>query len=162
MKEYEYNRKLAVEYALRYSLNYNPKYYDFTKIGGDCTNFMSQCIFAGTDTMNFTRETGWYYITLNSRSPAWTSVYYLYKFLVNNKSIGPYGEVTDIDNIEPGDIVQLNTSENDFHHSVIVSDIINGKIFVCAHTYDVMNKPLFDYDIKEIRPIHILGYRKWV
>ena len=47
-----YDRRRAVEYALRWALSRNPEYYDFEDIGGDCTNFVSQCLFAGCGVMN--------------------------------------------------------------------------------------------------------------
>ena len=33
-----YNRQLAVEYAHRWAYDRNPKYYNFSGIGGDCAN----------------------------------------------------------------------------------------------------------------------------
>lgn len=161
MKNSEYDRNSAVDYALKWALSRNPEYYDFQNIGGDCTNYISQCIYAGTDTMNFTKNTGWYYINLEKRAPAWTSVNFLYQFLTTNMGPGPFGEVTDLDNIELGDIIQLKTIQDYYHHSCIVTRKNNDKIFVCAHSYDVINKPLFSYNIKDLRPIHIEGYRNY-
>ena len=43
--EIPYDRKAAVEYADYWAYRRNPKYYAFDDIGGDCTNFVSQCIF---------------------------------------------------------------------------------------------------------------------
>ena len=42
----EYDRARAVEYARRWALARNPLFLDFTGLGGNCTNFVSQCIFA--------------------------------------------------------------------------------------------------------------------
>ena len=53
MKTYEYRRDLAVEYAHRWANGRNPRYLDFEKFGGDCTNFASQCLFEGSDAMNY-------------------------------------------------------------------------------------------------------------
>ena len=39
-----YNRARAVEYAQRWALSRNPLFYDFTGGGGNCTNFVSQCL----------------------------------------------------------------------------------------------------------------------
>ena len=50
----------------------NPKYYNFQNIGGDCTNFASQVLYAGSGIMNYTPTFGWYYINVNDRAPAWT------------------------------------------------------------------------------------------
>ena len=40
-----YRRQQAVAYAHYWAYRRNPSYYDFEAIGGDCTNFVSQCIF---------------------------------------------------------------------------------------------------------------------
>lgn len=42
--EQKYNREKAVEYADKYYADYNSKYKDCNGIGGDCTNYVSQCI----------------------------------------------------------------------------------------------------------------------
>ena len=55
-----YLRGRAVAYAERWALSRNPLFYDFAGVGGDCTNFVSQCILAGCCTMNFTPTYGWY------------------------------------------------------------------------------------------------------
>ena len=87
-----YNRFAAVNYAHRWAYGRNPMFYDYENIGGDCTNFASQCILAGGGVMNYTPTWGWYYINANEKAPAWTGVEYLYRFLVRkNSSIGPVG-----------------------------------------------------------------------
>ena len=78
MVEFEYNRALAVEYAKRWALSRNPEYYDYSNIGGDCTSFISQCVFAGSGVMNYTPDFGWYYIDANNKSPSWTGVNFFY------------------------------------------------------------------------------------
>ena len=62
----EYNRANAVAYAKKWAYGRNPKYYDFSDLGGDCTNFASQCIYAGSGVMNYTPTYGWYYISVNN------------------------------------------------------------------------------------------------
>ena len=73
-----YNRMRAIEYAKRWALSRNPLFFDFTEIGGNCTNFVSQCIFAGAPVMNYTKTFGWYYIDQGNRAPAWSGVDELY------------------------------------------------------------------------------------
>ena len=74
MRIMEYNREAAVAYARRWAFSRNPAYYNFDALGGDCTNFASQCLFAGCGVMNYTPDLGWFYNSLNSRSAAWTGV----------------------------------------------------------------------------------------
>ena len=49
-----YDREAAVEYANKWAYGRNPRFYDFSQLGGDCTNFASQCIYAGSGIMNYT------------------------------------------------------------------------------------------------------------
>ena len=70
--ELPYDREAAVFYARKWAYARNPRYYNFDDLGGDCTNFASQCIYAGCGVMNFTPTFGWYYIDINQRSPSWT------------------------------------------------------------------------------------------
>lgn len=107
MRILEYDRQAAFEYAKKWAFRRNPRYYNFEKIGGDCTNFASQCIYAGAKVMNFTPTFGWYYISINNRAPAWTGVEYLFNFLTGNDAEGPFAEETALNKLEVGDIVQL-------------------------------------------------------
>ncbi|MDE7264705.1 MAG: amidase domain-containing protein [Clostridia bacterium] len=160
MEIIEYNRQAAGEYAKKWAFGRNPAFYDFSNIGGDCTNFASQCIYAGAGVMNFTPTFGWYYLSVNDRTPSWTGVEFLYNFLVGNEGAGPFAEVIPIDKLEVGDIVQLGRATGDFYHSPVVVRNDNGKIYVAAHTYDAYNKPLSSYSFAQARGIHILGVRK--
>ena len=58
MNNLKYNRLKAVEYAKRWAYKRNPKYYNFDEIGGDCTSFISQCIYEGSGIMNYTKDFG--------------------------------------------------------------------------------------------------------
>ncbi|MFZ5967997.1 MAG: amidase domain-containing protein [Bacillota bacterium] len=162
---YLYDRNAAIVYAKTWALGRNKRYTDFEKMGGDCTNFASQVIFAGGCPMNYSRY-GWYFNSLRDRAPAWTSVKHLYQFLTSSKAIGPQGIETDIHGIEVGDIVQLNFGHDEiFDHSPVVIEIKSGKralnkIMIAAHSIDRINYPLSNYLFDKIRFIHILGYRK--
>ncbi len=160
MRILEYDRQAAFEYAKKWAFRRNPRYYNFEKIGGDCTNFASQCIYAGAKVMNFTPTFGWYYISINNRAPAWTGVEYLFNFLTGNDAEGPFAEETALNKLEVGDIVQLGTAAGDFYHSPVVVAVRQGRIYVAAHTYDAFMKPLSSYIFARARGIHILGVRK--
>lgn len=160
MPTIDYDRHAAVAYAKRWAFGRNPAFYDFSAIGGDCTNFASQCIYAGAGVMNFLPVTGWFYRSANDRTASWTGVEYLYRFLTQNDGAGPFAEETPLSRLEIGDIVQLERETGDFYHSPVVVGFSRGQILVAAHSYDAWNKPLFSYSFARARGIHILGVRK--
>ena len=152
-----YNRQKVYEYAKKWAYGRNPKYYNYDPVGGDCTNFASQCIYAGCNQMNYSKNNGWYYINGNNKSPSWTGVEFLYNFLTSNKEIGPKGEKTDISNLEIGDIIQLSFNGNSFSHTLVViqngTDIYNT--LISAHTYDAFGKNVAEYGFEKYRCVHI-------
>ena len=157
----EYDRLKAVEYAKKWALKRNPMYFDFNDLGGDCTNYASQCLYAGSGVMNFTPTFGWYYINAEERTASWTGVEYFYNFLVGNvKGDGPFGREIDLDEVKIGDFVQLGRATGDFYHTPIVTGFRRGHILVCAHTYDALDRPLSTYSYDKIRCIHIEGVRQ--
>ena len=160
MREIIYNRAAAVAYARRWAMDRNPAYYDFSNLGGDCTNFASQCIYAGARVMNYTKVLGWYYRTTGDRTASWSGVEYLHQFLVNNRSVGPYGHLVSKSEVKPGDIVQLGTYDGNFYHSPVIIDV-EPVILVAAHSYDTVDKPLTGYFYEVARFIHIDGVRTW-
>lgn len=159
----EYNREKAVEYAHKWAFERNPAYYNFEGIGGDCTNFISQCIHAGGAPMNYTKDVGWYYSSPNNRSAAWSSVHYLYKFLTTNKGVGPYGKEAPITNAEIGDVIQLSFDGNIFAHSLFIVSITDqyglSAIRTATHSFNADNRPVSTYNFELLRLIHIEGIR---
>ena len=149
-----YDRENAVNYAKKWALSRNLEYLNYDNLGGDCTNFVSQCLFAGIVQMNF-RGYGWYYIDGNNKSPSWTGVRFLYEFLINNRIDGPKGRLVTREQIEIGDVIQLSFKDGVFGHSLIISSLDEECIRVCAHTIDSKDRLLDTYNYQEIRYIKI-------
>lgn len=159
-----YNRIAAVEYAHRWAYFRNPDYLDFSNLGGNCTNYASQSIYAGSGVMNFTPVFGWYYITSSDRTASWTGVQYLYNFLTQNTGVGPWATDSPVESMVPGDVVQLAIDREVFHHTPVVVEIRGDvpsveNIYVAANSYDADCRPLSSYDFKSIRFLHIEGVR---
>ena len=110
--------------------------------------------------MNYNKIYGWYYNNANDKSPSWTGVEFLYKFLISNKQKGPIGEISSKDKARVGDIVQLSFDGIKFAHSIIIVGIENNKIFGASHTFDSYYKDLDSYIYKKARFIHINGVLK--
>ena len=70
-----FNSNNAIAYARKYALEYNSNYIDFNDMGGDCTNFISQCLYAGGIPLSST----W-----TPYSNTWLRVNELRNYLINN------------------------------------------------------------------------------
>ena len=164
--EKPYDRERAVNYAETWALRRNPLFLNFAGRGGDCTNFTSQCLLAGSCTMDFTPDFGWYYVSSENRAPAWTSVDYFYDFIteqpvfaMENRGIGPFGREVRAREIEVGDFIQLADEEGEYYHTLIIMGFEPNDILICAHTDDALNRRLSTYNYTSLRFIHIDGVR---
>ncbi|MDD3346275.1 amidase domain-containing protein [Oscillibacter sp.] len=158
----DYDRTAAVLYAHEWAYGRNPRFYDYENLGGDCTNFTSQCIFAGCGVMNFTPTFGWYYIDSDQKAPSWTGVPYLWNFLVRKGvSIGPVGQPCALEDLRPGDLIQLSFKGEEFQHTPIVvsvgTPVTPETVRLAAHSYDADNRPLSTYEYRKSRFLHITG-----
>lgn len=181
-----YNRTAAVYYAASYptyghrNLAYKSMYFR-DGYGGDCTNYVSQILYAGAPKMNNTgvKGTGWWYNTKGTISPpiantnddtfsnSWSVVSYMFSFLTTNTSHGPYGIKTTICGILPGDVIQLNNGVQWFHEVVLQENLhidyncsnpVNYVII--GHDTDRFKYPLTYYTaLYKLRYIHIMGWR---
>jgi len=156
-----YNREAALAYAAQWWGGRNPQYFAFDKLGGDCTNFVSQCIYAGSSIMNYTPTFGWYYKNGNAKAPAWTGVPYLFNFLTRqDKSVGPFGHKADWVDMEVGDVIQLSFGGKEWRHTLLVVGVgADGTPMVAAHDDNAWMRRLDEYDFQICRMIHIDGVR---
>lgn len=161
MRSLDYNRNKAIEYAKKWALTRNPQYFDFHGIGGDCTNFASQCIYSGAGVMNYTKDYGWYYISPNNRSAAWSGVQYLYRFLTTNESVGPIGRNAELSKIQLGDVLFLSNGQRLYHTLVVSGFDTDGEILICAHTVDSYMRRLDSYMYYSAFPVHIEKVNTW-
>ncbi len=162
-----YNRERALAYARRWAFDRNPLFYNFTEIGGDCTNFVSQALLAGSCVMNYTPDFGWYYRTVEDRAPAWTGVPFFWQYMTAaphfvsaGGDTGPFGEeVASADALTVGDVVQLADEQGTFYHTLLVSGKREGELLMAAHSIDAFDRPLSEYRYTSARYLHILGVR---
>ncbi|MDD4773738.1 MAG: amidase domain-containing protein [Eubacteriales bacterium] len=155
----EYNRSRAVDYAQKWALSRNPAYLNFKGLGGDCTNFISQCVYAGSGQMNYTPTFGWYYISSGNRAPAWTGVAYFFNFMTSNKGVGPFAAEVQASDVQMGDIIQLGRGDGVFYHTLIITGYTRWTPLVSTHTDDSLDRGLDTYNYQRIRYLHILGVR---
>ena len=156
-----YNRKDAVHYAHIWWNKRNPNFPNFDGLGGDCTNFISQCLYVGGIQM-LTSQKGWFCHSLSNRSPSWSGVNEFFSFATSNSSsFGVRAKQVAMQDLEIGDVIQLRQNKTHFNHSLLVTKISNpaspSGIFVTCHTIDSIDRPLDDYLFQDIRYLKILN-----
>ncbi len=158
--ERRYNRLNALRYAFEWATGRNPLFMNYTGLGGDCTNFVSQCLLAGCCRMNYTPVFGWFYIDGDNRTASWTGVEFFYNFLVGNEGVGPYASEVEEEGVQISDIVQLQNDAGDYYHTLFVCGFsADGEILVAAHSDDSLNRPLSSYNYAAARFLHVEGVR---
>jgi hypothetical protein len=187
-----YNRNSAVAYSRQWATAqrpYNPKYYDFTDFGGDCTNFVNQAIHESSNAemvfggVHGFGQLGWYFYSNSDYANAWTQVQALFELITQywvwprpgiddpEGPGGPEGCPMDFYQVYEGDLIQYDwTNDGSWDHSVIIVrslDLgLNNRFhWVAGHTPDVDDYPYtsFPYPNKVYRFIHIEridGYAK--
>lgn len=160
-----YDRYNAYYYANTYWEDPNdPIYYDFTDIGGDCTNFASQVIRAGG--MGITgypypgNYNSWYYYDVNTRSYSWTDAHWFryYWGNVNNQgnnaaySYKIFTKTTALNNFNDefymplyqGDVIQYADSNGLTGHTQIIYNYDEyGTMYIAQHTANAI------YDLED-------------
>ncbi len=144
-----YHRQLAVNYANKWWNMANPAYEHFDV---DCTNFVSQCLFAGGAPMNYTgrRETGWWYEGYEHGrerwSFSWAVANSLQLYLQSSHSGLHTVTVDSARKLALADIISYDwDGDTRYQHSAIVTGFTpSGEPLVNAHTNDSRDR-LWDY-----------------
>ena len=76
-----------------------------------------------------------------------------------NGGIGPFASVISRFRAVPGDVAQYADSAGDWYHTVIITAVENGEIYVAAQTDDALDRPLSSYRFANARFLHIEGVR---
>ena len=164
-----YNRQKAVDYASEWYNDRNDEFYSYSDLSGDCTNFTSQCLYAGGIPM----DSDWYSIRTEKNifkrifpkpwnwfknngyyewdiSRAWQTVSAQYEYIKENYCGGKEIIITSPDEIEAaiannliqaGDLLYFKAGTA-LHHSVIITQVTNNMIYYAGHTDSYFDKPL--------------------
>lgn len=117
-----YNPSAAVEYAGKYWNNYNPAYGNYNSVGGDCANFVSQCLYAG----GIEQDGTWY-----NGSSAWISCSAQIEYFRNKGyTIIDGAQASDI---KVGNPVYYYYGGSMAHTAICVGYDDNGTPLVAAH-----------------------------
>lgn len=169
---YIYSPTLAITYAKKYAYTYNPSYPNYSSLveGGDCANFISQCLHAGgipmigNDSNNTTQD--WfcysnYLWDINKISKTWRGVANFLEFWTlhakefrnfsNNALTDPTLKTQLFNYIALGDAINLIHEDNRPYHTLLVVDITPDEILCAAHTNDTDGTPLSKYNPYKFR-----------
>ncbi|MFD0711896.1 amidase domain-containing protein [Paenibacillus sp. GCM10027626] len=142
-----YRRDLAAAYADQWWNKPNPDYENFEV---NCTNYVSQCLFAGQAPMNYTgkRESGWWYRGYSGKremwSYSWAVAGSLQQFLSAARETGLRAvAVESPDLLSLGDVIIYDWSgDGRYQHSTIVTafdssgmPLVNANTVASRHRY---------------------------
>lgn len=141
----------ARNYASKYYKNYNRNYPSYTL---DCTNFVSQILFAGgrkmvtsIDYPKLTTNTKYWFIKKRpdnswSRSTSWTVVEDLYSHLIRTQTAySSTSKTSIISNAKAGDVIQFKKAGSDrYSHSMWVYEKQSDNLLLSGHTSDYLKR----------------------
>lgn len=161
--ENPYDREAALSYADQYALDRNGEWPDYTGAGGNCQNYVSQCLLAGGIPMDLSgpQVWKWYGSTPSDseaaagRSGSWTGVDQFVAYAGENTGFGLAAEVdAPYFSGQPGDLLEMGTAGNWRHTVIIRSLVTDGQgetvdYLVNSNTSDMRSYPasLYGYPV---------------
>lgn len=148
-----YDRRGAVAYADKYACKYNKKYQNLNGIGGDCTNFVSQCL--GDKEGGKIPMDGTWYSRGGNGSLAWVRTVSFAQWLTycgraSKLTKGTFQELNQpndkyragaIRELAPGDLIGYEEKGRIQHFAIITGFDSKGYPLVNAHTTDRFHCP---------------------
>lgn len=164
--EHSYAREEAAAYAREWAGDRNPQWQAYDGAGGNCMNYVSQCLYASGIPMDQSGDAQWYWYSDSSRAPAWTGVDSFRDYVMNNTGYGlsavtgaAYGTG------EQGDVILMSTAGN-YHHAVIITQVVrdeNGETIdylICSNTGNYRDFPVSAYVYAEQELVRIAGWNE--
>jgi hypothetical protein len=148
-KKKSWSGSRSAAYAKKYATSPNSKYHTFSS---DCTNFASQCLFAGNKYMQGYTEpkkggkvvsisSKWYYFGEKSNTYACSTSWVRCsgsKAFVNywyGSKVGTFSSLANVrKNVSVGDVIQITLKDGTLKHSIIVSEKSSTEIRCASHT----------------------------
>ncbi|MDK2964409.1 MULTISPECIES: amidase domain-containing protein [Lacrimispora] len=154
-----YSYSDAVSYANKYYKNYNSNYPDWNSAGGDCANFISQCLYAGGKSMKGTPGTkkaadnfaNWFSKgtsqNVKNVSSTWRGADAFRNYWQTNAS--SYKKFTSVNSTSfsygyKGDAVSLLNSNGRAYHTMIIVGYSSPDFTLAAHTGSTNSAKLSD------------------
>ncbi len=168
-----YDREAAASYGASFVGQRNADWWDYSRQGGNCQNFVSQCLYAGGIPMDTRGDAvwKWYGEGVNEReedrgcSASWINVDAFYQYVRENEGYGLAAR-TDGSYWEGnvGDVILMGPA-HDLNHSVLISKVVQNAqgrtvdYLIHSNTSDVKDFPVSAYPNPRQVLVRILGWR---
>ena len=169
-----YDREAAAAYGASWVGRRNEDWWDYSRQGGNCQNFVSQCLHAGGIPMDTQGDAvwKWYGEAINDLeegrgcSASWINVDYFYQYARENEGYGLAAR-TDVSYWEGdvGDVILMGPA-HDLNHSVLISRVVRDKAgntvdyLIHSNTSDVKDFPVSAYPNPRQVLVRVLGWRR--
>src|SRR5262245_44617292 len=149
-----YNRIAAVNYAQKWALSRNPQFPNYSAAaggGGDCSNFISQCLNAGGWPMidGWNRDKYAWWAEKDKTSRTWSSASWFGGY-ISNCGIAQPCERNDL---VIGDIATIVYQNEHIDHAMMITEVRylkSGPAFLyCGHSTDRLNYPLAAAELEQ-------------
>lgn len=159
-----YDREAAVAYSSQWVGKRNEEWDDFSGSGGNCQNFVSQCLYAGGIPMDFQGDEQWMWRNDGTYSASWVGVdpFYYYADANQGEGLAASADVSYYEG-EEGDLIRMGSPE-DWNHVVIISYVVRDEqgntidYLINSNTSDVKNFPVGAYPNPCQRLMKIYGW----
>lgn len=171
---HEYDREAAAAYSQNWVGKRNVVWDDFTGQGGNCQNFVSQCLYAGGIPRDITGEQVWSWRKKDTDMPenqmssdSWINVNAFRRYASENHRYG-LAALPDASYLEGevGDVIQMGFTGS-WSHTVLITRIVTddkGNILdylVDSNTADLKNFPVSAYSLPCQSLVKIYGWNGW-
>lgn len=164
--DHPYDREAAVAYGREWADKRNPEWQAYDGLGGNCMNYVSQCLYVSGIPMDQTGDDTWYWYSGDNRAPAWTGVSYFREYIQNNTGYGLSAQVgAPYQSGEIGDVI-LMSSNGRFHHAVLISQVVKNEegeavdYLICSNTGNYRDFPVSAYMYQEQELVKIAGWNE--
>lgn len=168
-----YNREAAAAYAEYWVGRRNKVWNDFTGQGGNCQNFVSQCLYAGGIPRDISGGQLWSWKRTDSSMPenqentlTWINVKEFRRYISDNRGYGLLA-VADAPYLEGeiGDVIQMGFSGN-WSHTVLISHVVTDgqgntiDYLIDSNTADLKNFPVSAYSLPCQSLVKVCGWNE--
>ena len=161
--DHAYDREAAAAYAREWAGDRNPRWHAYDGAGGNCMNYVSQCLYAAGIPMD--PSGGWYWYSDADRAPAWTGVSAFRRYALENSGYGLCAAEASYDSGETGDVILMYSDER-YNHAVIITEPVydsEGEIIdylICSNTGNYRDFPAAAYTCQKQELVKILGWNE--